>query len=450
MLPQQGVEAPQFGLNLRISGEMRQRQGQNVSLEQQQVAGRLLAEEARVADDPPFGDVEDTYCRPVRPASLTQRQMVAAAGSDAHSRGNACLQSPHYLAVFQADSATGLVADDQHLTTNDTSDVEISVLKSVLPQEMAVVQAQAVDGIAVRCREDHLAVAEGRCRRRPRRPAERLGDQVIGVRPDEARWRLQEARRVLQGRPFAVVRVGVPPQHGPALQVNAEDGAGVAGADEDTVAIRKVGGMTAANRIVGCLATERGEAVDGQELAVVGGEGGQAQLAVLLGEDVDLAGQRQRWAQEEGIAQGVGGFGILAAANLPHQLAAFDVVRLQVVVGEDTAPDSTGGRDRLAGPVERRGGHDLKIIDGVDANVVGAEAADHRVLEQRLRTQAFGDVTGEPVGEGTHRAWLLEHAIHAPLRGRLPVAVTGLDEVILSWIDADSARGRAWMPQKSR
>src|SRR5690348_11596853 len=94
--------------------------------------------------------------------SLFQRQVVIRPASDALPRGESGFDLPELLsAVGQAQcSASGFSYQDD-FAGKDTGQVQV-ITALRLPKRLPVPQVQTMDGTAVRCGEDDLAILNDR------------------------------------------------------------------------------------------------------------------------------------------------------------------------------------------------------------------------------------------------------------------------------------------------
>src|SRR5262245_55920105 len=130
--------------------------------------------------------------------------------------------------------------------------------------------------------------------------------------------------------------------------VKPKDGSDVGLTDENTFGDGELGGVQPAQGRVRQSLSHRCQGSGRNRLPCLWIEGEKPQLACLLGQDVQLASQRQRCGEE---VAAVRFFLALGVAKLPHQFAGVEIVRLQPIVVESILQLS---RQLWPGPNERR------------------------------------------------------------------------------------------------
>ena len=119
----------------------------------------------------------------------------------------------------------------------------------------------------------------------------------------------------------------------------------------------------------------------------------KSKFGVLLQESIEAAMNWQGRAEEVAV---VSFDGLVCGGDLPHQIAALQVVSVQPIVIDRRAERAEIARHLFFDHLDMRGRRRHgQVIDGVDASAVGAQRSEQRVLHQQRPGAEI--VAGEPI-----------------------------------------------------
>ncbi len=333
-------------------------------------------------------------------------------------------QRPHLVAPRQVEGPAATGANHQQLAARDPAQVQVCVGHGTPPHQRAIAQVETVDGLRIHGGGNNLAVHYQRWATPPNDGPG--GGRLIGLRNQ----RLNAHRRRRPGR-----AVAMGPGQGAGGRLDAEDGAGVGGADQDAVVVRQMGRVQPAVGVLGQAPRRAGQDFGGQDLALRA-QHQQAQVSILLVEHVKPAVHRQRCREKVRFGQ-VGGSIVAGCPQLPAELAGAQVECLQSVAGQG-APDRSG-QARVFLPRQVPRVHDWvghrrregQIIDRVNRVAVGGGLADERVLEDDARPLRLA-IGAEPASHGRRHGRPAESGFQA----KRPAPPGGFARVQMDRVDA--------------